>query len=408
MFELGRRPARGRVARIVMAALVLVLVLPALSGAVFGVQSLAAAHPVTITTLSLPGGTQSVPYPPTPLLATGGTPFSAPQPAYNFALAPASALMPAGLGILSFGGFGGTPTVAGTFTFTLRATDSVLAFDDQTYTVVIAPAAAATPVTITTLSLPGGTQSVFYPAVALLATGGTPFSAPQPAYSFALAPSSGPMPTGLGILSFGGFGGTPTVAGTFIFTLRATDSRTVFDDQAYTVVIAPAPDTTAPVIAAHGNETAEATSATGAVVTYTAPSWTDAVDGSGTASCLPASGGTFAIGTTTVTCTARDAAGNNATPTTFSVIVSSAAEQLSELAAAIDSSTLSEGRQTSLLSSLSAAEARFASGDLTAACNQLDAFIHKVKARAGKDITTALAGELITAAQRIQAVAGCP
>ena len=139
MFELGRRPARGRVARIVMAALVLVLVLPALSGAVFGVQSVAAAHPVTITTLSLPGGTQSVPYPPTPLLATGGTPFSAPQPAYNFALAPASALMPAGLGILSFGGFGGTPTVAGTFIFTLRATDSRTVFDDQAYTVVIAP-----------------------------------------------------------------------------------------------------------------------------------------------------------------------------------------------------------------------------------------------------------------------------
>ncbi len=80
-------------------------------------------------------------------------------------------------------------------------------------------------------------------------------------------------------------------------------------------------DTTPPVIAAYGDVTAEATSASGAVVSYTSPATSDAVDGAGTANCLPASGGTFALGNTTVTCNATDAAGNKAVPTTFVVHV---------------------------------------------------------------------------------------
>jgi hypothetical protein len=80
-------------------------------------------------------------------------------------------------------------------------------------------------------------------------------------------------------------------------------------------------DTTAPVIAAHGDETAKATSSAGAVVNYTSPATSDAVDGSGTATCAPASGSQFALGNTTVTCNATDAAGNLATPTTFVVHV---------------------------------------------------------------------------------------
>ena len=80
-------------------------------------------------------------------------------------------------------------------------------------------------------------------------------------------------------------------------------------------------DSTAPVIAAHGNLTAEATSAAGAIVGYTSPATSDAVDGAGSATCLPASGSTFALGTTTVTCNAHDAAGNASTPNTFSITV---------------------------------------------------------------------------------------
>lgn len=88
-----------------------------------------------------------------------------------------------------------------------------------------------------------------------------------------------------------------------------------------TIVKATPPDTTPPVIGAHGNVSAEATSADGATVTYTNPT---ALDNSGNAvsvSCAPASGSTFALGTTGIICTAQDSAGNNAAPTNFSVIV---------------------------------------------------------------------------------------
>ncbi len=80
-------------------------------------------------------------------------------------------------------------------------------------------------------------------------------------------------------------------------------------------------DTTPPVIAAHGDETAEATGPGGALVSYGAPSTTDDVDGNGIATCAPASGSLFALGSTTVTCNATDAAGNAAVATTFTVTV---------------------------------------------------------------------------------------
>jgi hypothetical protein len=56
----------------------------------------------------------------------------------------------------------------------------------------------------------------------------------------------------------------------------------------------------------------EATSPSGATVTYSA-SAADTVDGGVTPSCSPASGSTFPMGTTRVSCTARDARGNAAT-----------------------------------------------------------------------------------------------
>jgi hypothetical protein len=80
-------------------------------------------------------------------------------------------------------------------------------------------------------------------------------------------------------------------------------------------------DRTPPTIDAHDDVTEEATSAAGAVVTYTSPATQDLVDGVGVASCLPASGTTFALGTTLVTCSASDNAGNAANDTHFNVTV---------------------------------------------------------------------------------------
>ena len=80
-------------------------------------------------------------------------------------------------------------------------------------------------------------------------------------------------------------------------------------------------DTTAPVIALHADETAQATGPTGAAVSYSSPATSDVVDGAGTATCSPVSGSTFALGNTTVTCNATDAAGNPAVATMFVVHV---------------------------------------------------------------------------------------
>jgi sugar lactone lactonase YvrE len=79
-------------------------------------------------------------------------------------------------------------------------------------------------------------------------------------------------------------------------------------------------DLTPPTIAVHANITTYATSTAGAVVSYTTPIVTDLLDGTDPVACTPASGSTFAPGTTYVVCSATDSAGNTAT-TTFSVTV---------------------------------------------------------------------------------------
>ena len=72
-------------------------------------------------------------------------------------------------------------------------------------------------------------------------------------------------------------------------------------------------DTTPPVLSGiPENITVTTTSTSGAVVTWPAPTATDLVSGSVPVTCTPASGSTFAVGTTSVTCTASDALGNTA------------------------------------------------------------------------------------------------
>ena len=81
-------------------------------------------------------------------------------------------------------------------------------------------------------------------------------------------------------------------------------------------------DTTPPSVTSPGDLTVDATSSAGATVSY-APTATDLVDGSVPVTCTPASGSVFPLdGTTTkVSCTAKDAAGNTSSPTTFTVTV---------------------------------------------------------------------------------------
>jgi hypothetical protein len=78
----------------------------------------------------------------------------------------------------------------------------------------------------------------------------------------------------------------------------------------------------------HADVTVEATSASGAVATYTAPTATDIVDGSVTVTCSPASGATFPVGNTTVACSATDAHQNTGTGTFVVHVVDTTAPQI--------------------------------------------------------------------------------
>lgn len=81
-----------------------------------------------------------------------------------------------------------------------------------------------------------------------------------------------------------------------------------------------APDTVAPAQTVPRNILRLSDDASGEVVTYPAPGVSDDEDPAPTATCDPPSGHRFPIGTTTVTCTARDASGNE-TVGTFKVTI---------------------------------------------------------------------------------------
>lgn len=85
----------------------------------------------------------------------------------------------------------------------------------------------------------------------------------------------------------------------------------------------------APVITGvPANFSLAATSLAGASVTYSTPTATDDVDKTDPVTCAPGSGSVFAIGVTTVSCTATDKAGN-AAHTSFTVTVSANAPSVS-------------------------------------------------------------------------------
>lgn len=163
-------------------------------------------------------------------------------------------------------------------------------------------------------------------------------------------------------------------------------------------------DCTPPVITCPADITVNATSPNGAVVNFNVIATDNVAVGSVVVN--PPSGSTFPIGTTTVNATATDTSGNSAS-CSFTVKVKSAAEQLQDLMNLVG--TLNhQGLKTSLTSILQAALGKVQSGELTPACNMLDAFINEVKAQRGKKLTAAEADQLIADAERIKDVLSCP
>ena len=142
-------------------------------------------------------------------------------------------------------------------------------------------------------------------------------------------------------------------------------------------------------------------SPSGDVVDYTV-SATDPDDAVASLSCVPASGSTFPIGTTTVTCTASDTHGNTSTAS-FTVRVKGAAEQLVDLLTAVTGI----GPGTSLADKVSQVQADVSANDLTDACSTLTALINELKALSGNSMPSGQAMTLVATAQRIKSVLGC-
>ncbi len=132
-------------------------------------------------------------------------------------------------------------------------------------------------------------------------------------YSAAAATDAVSTPT----ITYSQASGTVFPVGSTTVTVTATDAAGNTTTKTFVVKVQ---DTTAPVIGSvSANLIAEATSAAGAVVNYTAATATDTV-GPITYTYSKNSGATFAIGVTTVTVTATDAAGNHSSKT-FTVTV---------------------------------------------------------------------------------------
>ncbi|WP_439655100.1 putative Ig domain-containing protein [Xanthomonas arboricola] len=214
-----------------------------------------AAPPIVVAPSTLPAATRGTAYSQT-LSASGGT---AP---YTYALA--SGTLPAGITLASNGTLSGTATVEGSFNLTVTATDAGSFTGNQAYTLTVAGPNLVLPAS----TLPAGTAGQAYSAAITPATGGT---AP---YSYAL--TGGVLPAGVVVdAATGALSGTPTVAGTFNFTLTVSDSTPSPAAQAsrsYTltiaapvVVIAP---TTLPA-ATRGTAYSQTLSASGGTAPYT-------------------------------------------------------------------------------------------------------------------------------------------
>ena len=180
---------------------------------------------LTILTTSLPNATVPLSYS-FPLQASGGSGAltwsliagSLPQ---NFSLNITTGLI---------SGTTSAASTAGTSNFTVRVTDTSGQVDEQPLLITIVFPSAPT---ITTPSLPDGTVTIAYNKQ-VQATGGTG--------ALAWTVSVGSLPPLLSLNpTTGVISGTPNTEGTFNFTVKATDTLSLFDTRALSIVVNAAP-----------------------------------------------------------------------------------------------------------------------------------------------------------------------
>ena len=176
----------------------------------YTIRITAAGVKPSISTASLPNGTVNQSYNAT-LEATGTA---------SITWSVSSGSLPSGLSLnSSTGAISGTPTTAGSYTFSITAANSYGNSEAKTYTVVIESAAPS--VTITTETIVSGYVGQYF-SQTLVAT-----STQTGAFSWTV--SSGSLPPGLTLTSYSPTGyttlyGTPTTRGTYTFTLKASNA----------------------------------------------------------------------------------------------------------------------------------------------------------------------------------------
>ncbi len=163
-------------------------------------------------------------------------------------------------------------------------------------------------------------------------------------------------------------------------------------------------DTTPPTLILPATIVVDATSPAGATVTYVV-SATDDMDPNPDVVCSRDSGSVFPLLTTTVSCTATDAAGNSVSGT-FQVVVKDAQQQLADTINLIASFHLTK-LGTSLPDKLQIASNFAAAGQVSEACGTLTGFLNQVSAQIGKALTVDQATALATRVIRIRNVVGC-
>lgn len=163
-----------------------------------------------------PNGTTSVPYTHT-FIATGGT------PPYTFTITAGS--LPPGLVMDPSGFVHGTPTMAGTFTFTVTVTDAALSMASVVCSITIVQMFQ-----LNCSNAPVGTVGIPY-LFAIVIVGGVP------PYTFSVI--IGTLPPGLTLdPTTGVISGIPTQAGTYPFTVEATDSTMATVTCTITILVA--------------------------------------------------------------------------------------------------------------------------------------------------------------------------
>jgi len=192
----------------------------------------------------------------------------------------------------------------------------------------------------------------------------------------------------------------PYPPGTNRVTLTVTDNNRGVSDSCTALVIV-FPLITLPEFTCPSNITVDSTSPGGAVLLF-GLGVNDTCNGSTTVVCAPSSGSAFAIGTTTVACTATAPTGN-ATSCQFQITVVGASDMLVRLTVLVREQVL---LPQPLLATLEAARASIDRHNTTSAVNQLHTFENKVRAQvdpsglglaetlvqAARNIITALAG----------------